>query len=175
MNNLKKMTTYLVGSIDRCPNNGIQWRESITPWLESRGVTVFNPNSKPFMDHHGSDAEARKEINKLKLEGKFKEIREKYSYIRTCDLRMVDKADFIIANIDTKIYSVGTYEEITLANRQKKPILCHLVNGFDDCPNWLILMLPHEFFFDSWTNMKVYLDHVNLNLKPNLNRWYYYR
>jgi nucleoside 2-deoxyribosyltransferase len=174
MGKLSKMTTYLVGPIDRVADSGVTWRLEVTPWLEDRGVTVFNPNAKPFVGLDKEDSAARVEIDELKKQGRFREIREKYSHIRTCDLRMVDKADFLIARIDTDVHMVGTYEELFWANREKKPVLCYLVNGYADCPNWLILTLPHQFFFDSMDKLKSYLNLVDKGLTPDLRRWYFY-
>lgn len=175
MNKLQKQITYLIGPIDRCPDSGITWRKEITPFLKNLGVTVFNPNDKPFLGMNNEDSNSRKAIDVLKKQRKLKEIRELYSDIRTCDLRMVDKADFLIARIDTSIHMVGTYEEIVTANRQKKPILCHLVNGIEDCPNWLIFMLPHQFLFNSIEDLKQYLINVNDGKEATLGRWYFYR
>ena len=40
---LTKQRTYLAGAMDRVKDRGATWRESITPFLDSLGIIVFNP------------------------------------------------------------------------------------------------------------------------------------
>ena len=128
MNNLNNMRTYLVGAMDRVKDGGVEWRELITPWLEGMGIIVLNPCDKPI-DVGVEDENTRADIEYLKSTGQFNKVKEKYSVIRTLDLRCVDISDFIIASIDTDVHACGTYEEITTANRQKKPILVWCKQG----------------------------------------------
>ena len=48
MNRLLNQRVYLVGAVDRAEDRGHGWRQSITPFLESLGVVVFNPLTKPI-------------------------------------------------------------------------------------------------------------------------------
>jgi nucleoside 2-deoxyribosyltransferase len=95
--------------------------------------------------------------------------------IRSVDLRLVDISDFLIVNLDLDIHPCGTYEEIFWANRQKKPIIIHMVQGKQSTPDWLFGTIPHEMIFSSWEDIKNYL--VDINSLKNIisyNRWYFF-
>ena len=167
--------TYLVGAMDRVPDGGVEWRKKLTPQLHKLGVMVYNPCSKPIADPTVvEDSDTREVIKTLKDAHYFKQIREQYGSIRTVDLRMVDTSDFIIANIDVDVHACGTYEEITLANRQKKPVLVHCEQGLSNLPNWLIMQLPDWSFFGSWDSMIYYLSYINEDKLKADKRWVFF-
>ena len=173
MSKLKGMRTYLAGAMDRVPDGGTGWRNRITPMLKSLGVTVFDPCDKPI-EVGIEDESVRKDIEHLKQTKQFDKIRDEYRVIRTLDLRCVDISDFIIASIDIDVHACGTYEEITTANRQKKPILVWCKQGKRNAPNWLFMMLPHEHIFDSLGDLKAYLDHVDMDEGvEHYKRWFF--
>ncbi len=171
---LTGMRTYLAGAMDRVADGGAGWRNRVTPILESMGVTVLNPCNKPVQV--GLEDEAtRFEIEKLKQSGKFNELRKRYGVIRTLDLRCVDISDFIVASIDTDVHACGTYEEITVANSQKKPVLVWCQQGKSNAPNWLFFMLPHQHIFGSLNDLLEYLlnVHVGKDIK-HYKRWFFF-
>lgn len=175
MGKLYGTRTYLVGAMDRVPDGGTVWREKLTPQLHKLGVMVYNPCNKPIKDPKViENSDTRESIRILKEAGYFKTIREEYGSIRTVDLRMVDTSDFIIANIDIDVHACGTYEEITLANRQKKPVLVHCEQGLDHVPNWLIMQLPDWCFFHNWDQMIHYLSYINENKIEADKRWVFF-
>ena len=157
---LTGMRTYLAGAMDRVPDGGVGWRNRITPILKSMGVTVLNPCDKP-VEVGLEDEGTRFEIEKLKQSGQFEEIRKRYGVIRTLDLRCVDISDFIIASVDTEVHACGTYEEIAVANSQKKPVLVWSQQGKNNAPNWLFFMLPHQHIFGSIHDLLEYLINVD--------------
>lgn len=168
------MRTYLAGAMDRVADGGAGWRNRVTPILESMGVTVLNPCNKPVQV--GLEDEAtRFEIEKLKQSGKFNELRKRYGVIRTLDLRCVDISDFIVASIDTDVHACGTYEEITVANSQKKPVLVWCQQGKSNAPNWLFFMLPHQHIFGSLNDLLEYLlnVHIGKDIK-HYKRWFFF-
>ena len=67
MNRLKGMRTYLAGAMDRVPDGGVGWRQTITPKLTEMGVVVLNPCDKP-VEVGIEDDNTRKEIEILKRE-----------------------------------------------------------------------------------------------------------
>lgn len=160
MNNLKGMHCYSVGPIDRVPDAGKQWRLELNEWLPSLGVTHINPHDKPFKSIRETD-EDRAEIVALKKKGRLSEVKERYSDIRTVDLRSVDLSSFIIARIDVEAHLCGSYEELFLANSQKKPVLCHIVQGIEETPSWLLFTLPSYSFFNTMEEIKHYLHLVD--------------
>jgi hypothetical protein len=175
MGRLNKFRVYLAGPIDRAEDHGVGWREDISPFLRSIGVQIFNPCNKPI-NIGLENIEKREYRQKLKQEQKYDELSKEIKLLRIIDLAMVDKSDFIIAYIDTDIHLTGTYEEIFWANRLKRPILICCKRGKVDIPDWLFGVLPHQFFFDTWTDLKQYLLYVNdLNNEPkHYKRWTFF-
>jgi nucleoside 2-deoxyribosyltransferase len=95
--------------------------------------------------------------------------------IRSVDLRLVDISDFLVVNLDLDIHPCGTYEEITWANRQKKPIIIHMVQGKGHAPDWLFGMIPHQMIFSNWDEIKNYLNHINNSENIDTHkRWYFF-
>ena len=174
MNRLNGTRTYLLGAMDRVPDSGAGWRQDITPFLEGLGVTVLKPCEKPI-DVGVEDDDARAEIAMYKKTGDFEMIRKEYGIIRAVDLRCVDISDFIIASIDLHVHACGTYEEITLANRQKKPVLVWCQQGKSKAPNWLFFMLPHQHIFGSIEDLLSYLGRVNSGEdSKHYKRWFFF-
>lgn len=173
-NRLKNQRVYLAGAMDRVADRGTGWRDNITPFLESLGIIIFNPIKKPTV--LGQEDE---ETHKLKLQLKSNENYDKLSTlmktIRSVDLRLVDISDFLIVNLDLDIHPCGTYEEIFWANRQKKPIIIHMVQGKSNAPDWLFGTIPHKMIFSSWESIKDYLVNINTStVVETYNRWYFF-
>lgn len=174
MNRLKNQRAYLAGPMDRCPNGGKDWREHISAILSYYGAITLNPIIKPI-NIALEDEKTREKRKLLKQYGKYDELSREMKTIRNVDLRMVDISDFIIANLDLDIYPCGTYEEIFLANRQKKPIILHMKQGKNNVPDWLFGTIPHDMMFSSWSQITNYLDHINYSTSiVNHNRWYFF-
>lgn len=173
MNRLFKLRSYLVGAMDRVADRGKGWREDITPFLESLGVTVYNPLKKPIdIGKEDEDAFLKKEIFKTKKD--YDSLSEMMKMVRNVDLRLVDISDFIIVNLNIDVHPCGTYEEIFLANRQKKPIIVHVEQGKDKCPDWLFGCMPHQFIFSNWNDIKIYLNYINTSdTIQSFDRWYF--
>ncbi len=174
MNRLKNQRVYLAGAMDRVPDRGTTWRDNITPFLESLGVVVFNPISKPT-DVGLEDHDTHTIKTKLKEMKRFDELSNMMKTIRAVDLRLVDMSDFLVVNLDLDTHPCGTLEEIFWANRQKKPIIVHMVQGKDHAPDWLFGTIPHQMIFSTWDEIKNYLIHINSD--ENLNsyrRWYFF-
>ena len=160
VNRLKGQRVYLAGAMDRVPDRGSSWREKITPFLEELNIIVFDPLKKPGTV--GVENEETHLLKKqLKSKGQYDQLSEIMKTIRSVDLRLVDISDFLIVHLDIDTHPCGTLEEIFLANRQKKPIIIHIEQGKQNCPDWLFGTLPHEFFFDTWDQVLEYLYSVN--------------
>jgi hypothetical protein len=174
MNRLKNQRVYLAGAMDRVPDRGNGWRDNITPFIESLGIVVFNPIKKPTVVGQEDEITHKHKVQ-LKTEKRYDELSHLMKTIRSVDLRLVDISDFLIVNLDLDIHPCGTYEEIFWANRQKKPILIHMVQGKQSAPDWLFGTIPHEMIFSSWQSIKEYLVHVNESeILDNHNRWYFF-
>lgn len=173
INNLKDVRTYLVGAMDRVKDGGTTWRQQITPSLKDMGVKVLDPCKK--IVNTFSEEDARYWIEYYKETGQFDKIRNEFGVIRSADLRCVDISDFIVAHIDINTHACGTYEEITTANRQKKPVLVWCEQGKNKAPNWIFFMLPHEHIFSSMQEVVEYLQMINtLEDTKKLQRWFFF-
>jgi hypothetical protein len=174
MNRLRNQRAYLAGAIDRVEDKGRGWRDQITPFLEKLGVIIFNPIVKPTeIGLEDNDTHMLKA--KLKKQHRYDELASVMKVIRSVDLRLVDISDFLIVNLDLNIHPCGTLEEIFWANRQKKPILIHMVQGKEHTPDWLFGTVPHQMIYSNWEDMYNYLEHINSSENINsYNRWYFF-
>ena len=162
MNRLAGMTTYLIGAMDRVEGGGEAWRDMMTPWLQKRGVFIFNPCKKLVLGYNRTEQAGRDGINKMKADGRYDEIRPMYGdEIRGVDMRMVDESSFLVCNLNMQEYPCGTHEEWVTANRSKKPIIVVNPHGKASTPNWLFLAIPHQFIFGSFDEAKDYLNHID--------------
>jgi hypothetical protein len=174
MNRLKNQRVYLAGAMDRVLDRGNGWRDNITPFLNGLEIIVFNPIKKPTKVGK-EDSETHRYKTKLKLEKKYDELSSLMKTIRAVDLRLVDISDFLIVNLDLDVHPCGTYEEIFLANRSKKPVIVHMEQGKQNAPDWLFGTLPHQMIFSSWTEIEQYLNHINTDHQiQHHNRWRFF-
>ena len=44
---LNNHRVYLAGPIDHASDDGVGWREELTPYLEKMGLTILDPTNKP--------------------------------------------------------------------------------------------------------------------------------
>ena len=77
------------------------------------------------------------------------EMVEKYKEIRSYDLSLIDRSDFIIAHLLPEVASWGSAEEIVTAVRMKKPLFISMEGGKHKTPLWMMGMLPHNYIYDS--------------------------
>lgn len=174
MNRLKDQRVYLAGAMDRVKDRGTGWRDKITPFLNSLGIIVFNPISKPT-DIGLEDHDTHVIKTKLKQMERYDELSSMMKTIRSVDLRLVDISDFLLVNLDLNVHPCGTLEEIFWANRQKKPIIVHMVQGKSQAPDWLFGTIPHQMIFSNWNEIKQYLSHINSSENIDTHkRWYFF-
>lgn len=174
MGRLSGQVVYLSGAIDRCPNLGVAWRESLQEVLiKDYGVIPFNPMNKPVVI--AGEHEFREQRRDWKRNGHFTKLKEFVKQIRHVDLRMCDKSDFGIFYIDIDIHACGTYEELTRMNISKKPCLVVCAQGLQQMPDWLFATLPVEHLFDTWEDMLKYLDEVHTGEAfDDMGRWVFW-
>jgi len=163
--------TYLIGAMDRVEDHGAGWRDMMTPELHKLGVMVFNPLKKPLPEIAAIENDNNRQIRTEWKEARDYDKMDTVRQIRSTDLSMVDKADFIIVYIDTDVHACGTYEELFWANRCKKPVLVYCKQGKEKCPDWLFWTLPHRHIFSSWNGLLSHLDWVNEKGSDDTDRW----
>ena len=172
INKLNNLRVYLCGCMDRVKDGGVKWRRMIANYLIDRNCIVLDPSNKPI-DIGIEDLENRSLREEWKKEGEFDKVAECMKVIRNTDLRMVDLSDFLIVNLDLDVHCCGTYEELFLANRQKKPIIIRIVQGKENAPDWILGTIPHETIFSTWYEIKEHLDDINEGRSAN-SRWMFF-
>lgn len=147
MNILYKTKVYLVGHMQY--KNGRSWRDQISKTLKSFNITCFDPYKKPFVKDIDEDEDARKEMLLSLSNEDYDLVAEQMKVIRSYDLNLVDRSDFIIAHIYPDVASWGSAEEIVTAVRMKKPIFISIEGGKKLTPLWLLGMIPHKYIYNS--------------------------
>lgn len=174
MNRLVGMRGYLGGAMEHAEDLGVEWRQRTQEQTADLGVTWLDPTNKPI-DIGIEDIENHEARKKLKSERRWDEVANTMKIIRCVDLRMVDIADFLIINLNVEVHTAGTYEELFLANRQKKPIILHVKQGKHRCPDWLFATIPHQMIFSHWQCVNDYLRHIAHDpIIEHRKRWYFF-
>jgi len=165
---------YLCGAMDRVKDGGIGWRQKIQTDLADLHCCWLDPTNKPI-DIGIEDMENRTQRQQCKVTHNYDVVRNDMKIIRGVDLRMVDIADFVVANLDLGVHACGSYEEIYLANREMKPIIIHLEQGKEKAPDWLFGVVPHQMIFSTWLEIHSYLRHVAHDpVVEQFKRWYFF-
>lgn len=170
MNYLYKTKTYLVGHMQYC--EGRDWREHVEGELEKLNITVFNPYKKPFVKDVDEDEEARQKMADDMANGYYNDVAERMSTVRSYDLNLVDRSDFIIAHLLPDVASWGSAEELVTAVRMKKPIFISMEGGKKHTPLWIMGMLPHNYIYDNVDEILDMIHQINEGKKNiDSDRW----
>ena len=173
MNKLKGSRCYLCGAMDRVQDGGIGWRTMIREKLKDLDIHWLDPTRKPI-SVAAEDDESRIKRRQLKEAGAFYALASEMKPIRCVDLRMVDICDWLLVDLNMEVHACGTYEEIFLANRQKKPILFHVEQGKKSAPDWLFATVPHDHIFSTWEEVVEYVRSVAYGCRETFGRWYFF-
>ena len=170
MDILEKTRTYLVGHMQYA--DGRDWREYVERELEPLNIRIFNPYKKPFVKDVKEDEESRNKIQNDMEEGHYNDVSTRMKQIRSYDLNLVDRSDFIIAHLLPDVASWGSAEEIVTAVRMKKPIFISMEGGKHKTPLWMMGMLPHKYIYDSVEEVVEMLKQIdNGEKKIDSDRW----
>jgi hypothetical protein len=155
-------------------NNGEGWRINLQKELVDLEIVWLDPTQKPTKI--ALENESTKHIlHELREKEDFKLLREMMIPIRSYDLRMVDISDFLVVHLDLNIPTCGTWEEIFIANKQKKPIILHMEQGKKKIPYWLFSVIPEQLLFDDWNEVYKYIRHIANDVTvDDLNRWRFF-
>ncbi len=174
MNRLAHTRAYLCGAMDRVADAGVEWRRQLRAAHDDLKIVWLDPTNKPI-DMGVEDDASRERRRVAKACGQYDVVTKEIHPIRRVDLRMVDISDWLAVNIDLDVHATGTYEEVFLANRQKKPILAHVEQGKKNAPDWLFATIPHQLIFGTWEAMDDYIRHIAHDpIIENLNRWMFF-
>jgi nucleoside 2-deoxyribosyltransferase len=163
---------YLSGPMMYAHDGGVQWRQDYIKAVKDVGMQVafYDPCNKPKDICDGDGLEFHR-IAKLKEESKWDEVSELVSTFRHQDLRMVDGCDFVVAYINRKVHTCGTYDEIFMAERQQKPIFAIVEGGKKECPDWLFAAIRWQEMFDSFEESIDHLTKIHYGKIPMDKRW----
>lgn len=161
MNYLNGKTVYLCGSIYGSSDDGISWREEITPRLKGMGIEVLDP-CKKMTEGSGEVGNDKKKFRELIMLENFSELKEIFWPIVRYDLRCVDLSNFIIVKYDPNVHMVGGLHEIFVANFEKKVILLKYdKKDLKHFNPWMATFIKPHHFFSEWDQMFEYLGKVN--------------
>ena len=170
MNKLFKTRTYLVGHMQYA--SGRDWREYTEQELRPLGIRIFNPYKKPFVKDVDEDEEARHSVAHCMEQGYFNDVADRMKLIRSYDLNLVDRSDFIIAHLLPEVASWGSAEEIVTAVRMKKPIFISMEGGKTKTPLWMMGMVPHRYIYDSIEDVVEMIKNISDGSKEiDSDRW----
>ena len=170
MNLLFKTKTYLVGHMQYL--SGRDWRNEVTGKLGDIGVTCFDPYKKPFIKDVEEDEASRVEMETWMKTKQYDRVSGRMKTVRSYDLNLVDRSDFIIAHLVPEVASWGSAEEIVTAIRMKKPTFISMEGGKPKTPLWLLGMLPHKYIYNSLDEIVEMLYAINNGIKPiDSDRW----
>jgi len=147
LNLLEKTRTYLVGHMQYA--DGRDWRKHVEEELEKLNIVTFNPYRKPFVKDVEEDEDARGRMATDMDNGHYSDVAERMSVVRSYDLNLVDRSDFIIAHILPDIASWGSAEELVTAIRMKKPIFISMEGGKRNTPVWIMGWKIDKYIYDS--------------------------
>ena len=128
---------------------GRDWRDYVEEELLPLGTTIFNPYKKPFVKDVDEGEETREKVQRDMELGVYSDVAERMKRIRSYDLNLVDRSDFIVAHLVPEVASWGSAEEIVTAVRMKKPIFISMEGGKSKTPLWMMGMLPHHYIYDT--------------------------
>lgn len=170
MNILYNTKTYLVGHMQY--SNGQDWRNKVSSSLSCLNIKCFDPYDKPFIKDVLENDEIRSKFDHWMKNGNYEQVHQQMRSIRSYDLNLVDRSDFIIAHIIPDVASWGSAEEIVTAVRMKKPVFISIEGGRKFTPLWLMGMLPPKYFYNSLDEiLNMLYDIDNGAIEIDSDRW----
>ena len=151
---------------------GRYWREDFSSFLHDLGVIFFDPYKKPFVNAPEETEDTHKIMFDLMENGDFDEVAFHFKKVRSFDLSMVDRSDFLICYLNPTVPTFGTMEELSWAIRCKKPVFIVVEGGKQKTPLWVMGMLPHKYIYNSFDEVKKILSRINDGTKIlDSDRW----
>ena len=169
-NILYRTRTYLVGHMQYV--SGRDWRQYVADELDPLNIICFDPYKKPFVKDVKEDEARRKEMLDDLRRGYYNKLTTRMRQVRSYDLNLVDRSDFIIAHLNPEVASWGSAEEIVTAVRMKKPVFISIEGGKQHTPLWLFGMIPHKYIYDNIQDVVKMIKRINRGSKKiDSKRW----
>ena len=151
------MIAYLSGPIENAHNDGADWRNDITYWLNKElNHQVFNPVSETKNITKELNTEDFRLMKTTNPEQYKKIIRK---IIQLGLDAVVNGSDYLIVNWDKSVFKGGgTHGEITMAYWFNKPI--YMVNSLpiDDVSSWIFSCT--KYVFSNFEDLKIKLKEI---------------
>jgi len=149
----KNAKVYLSGPIEGADDDGVKWRQHLTPKLQELSFTILDPLEKE--SQHIVDNKTPKEAcYSFKRSGHWDQFMRVMSPIIQEDMDLVKQADFVIVYWNTQIHSYGTMCEIWEAYTSHKPVLMVLHGNKSDVSSWLLCtVLTYGIIFNSFNQL----------------------
>jgi len=152
MTSLDGVRIFLSGPIDRCVDDGVEWRKEFQARCKKKKLPFefFDPCHKPKgMGSEIGDEKLR--IQKLMKRKKWEQAQSEVKVFGRYDLRMVDLSHILVLYCDINIHLCGSYEEFITAKRQHKPCFVIMGKGQSkyDLPTWLLQHLDEDEVFET--------------------------
>lgn len=174
MNYLKGKKVYLSGHIHTLNDDGMTWRNYITPLLEEFDLEVLDPCKKHIKSGDGSLSEignSKKKFRDMIVNEQWDKVKVDFWPIVRTDLKMVDHCDFVICDYDPTLPTVGTIHELVVATFEKKVILLkYNRDQLESFNPWICTFIKSHHFFADWDLMWEYLEEVD-NGKKDTSYW----
>ncbi len=151
------MIAYLSGPIENAHNDGADWRNDITQWLEQYlNHRVFNPVTETqsiIKELNTDDFRLMKTTNPEE----YKKIIRKIIQV---DLdAVVQGSDYLIVNWDKSVFKGGgTHGEITMAHWFKKPVYMVNTLPIEDVSSWIFSCT--DFMCNNFEDLKKELKKI---------------
>jgi len=147
-------------------------REEISEKLAEMGIVMWNHYKKPFITHFDDSPEMRAKYKEWLETEQYDKLVE-YSPVRTYDLALIDKSDFIIFLYDPDVITCGSWEEFFTANRIKRPIFFVNLKGKKRTPFWVFWTLKnHHYIYNSVDECIKMIQKINSGEIPlDSDRW----
>ena len=170
MNLLSNTKTYLVGHMQYL--SGRNWREEVAKKLDKLNITSFDPYKKPFVQDVEEDETSRIQMEDWMRTKQYDRVTTRMKKVRSYDLNLVDRSDFIIAHLVPDVASWGSAEEIVTAIRMKKPVFVSMEGGKSKTPLWMLGMFPHRYIYNSLDKIVEMLYSIDSGEKEiDSDRW----
>ena len=153
---LNKSIVYLSGPIDHAKDHGVGWREEFKLKTEAIGLVYLDPTKKPGEKMSETTVE-KNTVAEFKKNKDWDGLKKYVKNFRRIDLRFVDLSDFLVIYIDTSVHMMGSYDELFVAERQRKPIFAIVEGGIEKASSWLFGCSTEKLF----NNLDECVEHLH--------------
>ena len=166
---LQNKSVYLAGPIEHDPS-AANWRDVVTAQLHCMGIVVYDPIKKPEWTGFKGNYHIKEFLDEFNLElnnslnsrYELNNLLNRQHYDRHVCLRCVRSADIVICRLP-KEPTAGTFEELTIASQERKPVFIFGPDGvaFKWTLSLFDYMHPSEFIFNDGNGIIEYLKSID--------------